>query len=175
MCNYLHIGVKMRSIKVALLATLCAIFSGCASTNYSKNPNPATITEYWLRSGAATWEGVKVFRVNEVEYGYIHDNNGETYTTDHGPTEIQVWYIGKESTDSLRDMPKQTDLADLKTNLEPNGQYQIAISKIDGFIKIDLVDTKSNAVVASTPMLKTVRRSMVTNSFTVMPIQTPAK
>lgn len=165
----------MRALKAAVFAMVCVVFTGCASTNYSKNPNPATITEYWLRSAPATWEGVKVFRINDVEYGYVHDSNGETYTTDHGKTEIQVWFTGREATDSFGEMPKQTDLADLSATLEPNGEYHLDIAKDAGLIKISLVNTKTNITVASTNPLKTVRRRPVMDRTTVLPLPIPAK
>lgn len=143
-------------IKTILLAfTTVASLSGCATTNFATSASPATVTEQWTREGMAVWGGPRIYRINNIEFGYS-DKSGRTYTLDPGRMDFRVWYYANEG--RYNGMFTQTDPVGLSADLEPNGKYELRAEKGAKTARFRLIDLASHETVASTEDISLVLR-----------------
>jgi hypothetical protein len=176
----LFFGACVRCSPSMLVAlTALSLLFGCANTNFAKTDTPATVEEQWVREGLATWGGTRIYAIGEHQWGYRHDNNGNSFKVDPGKTTLKVWYFGNKSfSGNLR---YQTDLVTLRADLKPNGRYQVRVDPARNIqqgqmVSFSLVDLDTERVIVrSDPLSVAYGPSKMPLAPVVMPIYVPAR
>jgi len=135
-------------LRMVTLWLACVLSSGCATTNFSTAPSPATVKTQSTRKGPLTWGGPMLFRVGNAEMGFGAGSG--TYTVDSGTTTLRIWYYG--NLNGFKGLFTRTDLVELPATLAPNGHYELRAwaGPGDTTVKFHLVDLGTNSEIAAT-------------------------
>lgn len=140
----------------SIVLVACLAVMGCATTNFATTKTPVTIKEEWIRKELSIWGGTRIFRVGDLEFGYLRNGNNATYTVDPGRKIIRVWYYANRG--NAQNLFWQTDLVDLEADLKPSGKYQVRGNYGETLILFTLVDLDTQEVLAKSGETPIVRR-----------------
>lgn len=136
-------------IRIVLTLLALAFFSGCAtpvSSNFSTQPNAVKLKNEKNYSGFNAWSGTHIYSAGPVELGYrLERDEPNQIEIDPGKTSLKVWYLAKR--DGSDNVLYQTDLTELRANLEPDGEYQIRCDCSDKTAVFSVYDMQLNQVV----------------------------
>jgi len=136
-------------IKIVLTLVALALFSGCATpipSNFSTQPNAVKLKNEKNYSGSNVWSGTHIYSAGSVELGYQTERDEPNQIEiDPGKTSLKVWYLAKR--DDAGNVLYQTDLTELRANLEPDGEYQIRCECTDKTAVFSVYDLQLNQVV----------------------------
>jgi hypothetical protein len=167
-------NVKTIILKFLVVCVVSVTIFGCASSNYSKSNTPVTVQEEWTRKGAFDWGGTRIFRIANIEFGYLRRESNHTFTVDPGETTIRVWYYANRG-GGFDGMFHQTDLVDLKVALRPNGRYQVQGDYGESQVSFRVVDLATGEKVAVSEAVPIILRPSPApgSSATIIPIFIP--
>lgn len=138
--------MKTTILKFLVLCIVSITIAGCVTSNFSKSSSPATVQEEWTRKTGLDWGGSRIFRIANIEFGYLRRENNHTYIVDPGETTIRVWYYANRG--GMDGMFHQTDLVDLKVALRPNGRYQVQGDYGESLVSFRVVDLATGEKIA---------------------------
>lgn len=146
---------RVSGISAALWTAAAFVLTGCASTDYARTSNPATITEQRtkLDSGPKHWGVNRIYRVGEIELGLyrargaqvVGGTQGVAYKVDAGQTDIWAWYYDNTSGSYKAN---QTAVTKLTATLRPNGRYELRSTRDNGKLQFSLYDVDAASTIA---------------------------
>jgi hypothetical protein len=173
-----EINLKV-SVRLLVVFGLGVFVSGCATTNFANSATPVTVKEQWIREGALTWGGPRVFSIGNVQLGFHQDGNENTYTVDPGEKALKVWYFGNRG--ECCNMFWLSDVVAMTSILKPNGRYELVtdhanVNTEEETLSFRLVDLDTKEVAAKSEQVPMKRgRSPIPPAPTVIPIYIPGR
>jgi hypothetical protein len=144
---------------LAIVLTACLALTGCVNKNFAKSATLVTIQGEWKQNqGENIFESTRIFRVGNIEFGYLDYGNDPTFTIDPGQKMIKVWYIGNRDSYNPVLLYWQTDLVDLSADLKPNGKYQVRGDYGEKSVRFKLIDLDTQEVIVESSETPIIRR-----------------
>ena len=129
--------------------------------------------EEFTRKTGLDWGGTRIFRIANIEFGYLRRENDHTFIVDPGEATLRVWYYSNRG--RLDGMFHQTDLVDLKVALRPNGRYQVQGDYGESQVSFRVVDLATGEKVAVSEAMPVILRPSPAqgSATTVIPVFIP--
>jgi hypothetical protein len=146
-------------MKLLPLACLTAglLLTGCAShIKLAKGDRPAVVQEDWQRKEIWVWDSTRIFRIDDVEFGYMRYDKEARFSIDPGRHRIRVWYFGNRG--DAQGLLWQTDPVEIEAELKPDTNYLVGGDYDEASVRFKLIEQPGGTVVAESIAAPIIRR-----------------
>lgn len=161
----------MRLLPLACIAA-SLVLTGCAShVKLAKSDQPAVLQEDWNRKEITVWDSTRVFRIDDVEFGYLRYDKEARFSVDPGKHRIRVWYFANRG--NAQGLFWQTDPVEIEADLKPNMTYLVGGEYGETSVRFKLIEQPGGTVVVETGETPIIRRPIPVSVQPIAPVFVP--